>query len=522
MEERAIERRWWALAALAALVGLGLRLWHIASTPLWLDEAYSAYAAGHDFTFLWRVVPSYETHPPFYYSLLRLWLLVFGDGLVALRALGLLAGFATPPLLAVCAWSAAGLIDAPRHRRIRIASIAFGLASISIPMVEMSREVRPYPLMILTYVGAMLAVLGIARRVRSGRMIGGAAYAGYLISLAALLWLHNLGILYAAALGLALGVGVAGRLGKADWAWLAIGHGAVALAWWPALTILHDQAPTWIGSTWLRFSWAGVPDKLAVLYAVPGFQAVAALLLAGLGVAALVRFGGDGRRLLAMLLLLAGLPVLLSLAISIGVAPIFLMRTLTPVAAPALLLLALGAGLSSGWRRWLALAGGVMLAANMLSVDLQVRLAGPIQNWYGTTEWLQRRFQPGDVIVAYPNEGALPLSYALRDKGIDWPIRPVPSAVPSFNEQGGRYPTGSRGVVSLPRERLHAIAVAPETRAIPTIWLLRLGAETYDPGDMLLEELHRGRYVIRRWTDGPIDLIGLRRRDLADQRKTKK
>ena len=41
------------------------------------------------------------------------------------------------------------------------------------------------------------------------------------------------------------------------------GHVAVALAWLPALLILRDQAPTWIGSTWLRFSWESVPEKLA-------------------------------------------------------------------------------------------------------------------------------------------------------------------------------------------------------------------------------------------------------------------
>ncbi len=91
-----------AIAILAAAIaGAALRAWHITGDPLWLDEAYSAYAAGKGFRFLWHVVPLYETHPPFYYTLLRLWTLGFGDGLMALRALGLLCGIATLAAAAV-------------------------------------------------------------------------------------------------------------------------------------------------------------------------------------------------------------------------------------------------------------------------------------------------------------------------------------------------------------------------------------------------------------------------------------
>ena len=85
---------WWSACA-AAAIGVALRLWAIGREPLWLDEAYSAYAADHGFTFLWQVVPRYETHPPFYYSLLHLWVLAFGDGLLSLRMPGILAGLAT-------------------------------------------------------------------------------------------------------------------------------------------------------------------------------------------------------------------------------------------------------------------------------------------------------------------------------------------------------------------------------------------------------------------------------------------
>ena len=41
--------------------------------PLWLDEAYSAWFSAQSWHVLWTDVPTYETHPPFYYSLLKLW-----------------------------------------------------------------------------------------------------------------------------------------------------------------------------------------------------------------------------------------------------------------------------------------------------------------------------------------------------------------------------------------------------------------------------------------------------------------
>ena len=508
MNERRVLR---AAAAILAAIGIGLRVAGTFTDPLWLDEAYTAYAADHGFAFLWAVVPRYETHPPFYYSLMHLWVLLFGDGRVALRLPGLIAGLATVPMVALAAGDIARLAGWSDMARQRLGFAAFAFACVSIPLNEMTHEVRPYPLMILAYAGAIWMLVRLAIRVRDGGAIAGRSYAAYLALLAAMLWLHNLGPLYGVALTLALAVAVLRQgLTRRDWAWLVGGHLAVALLYLPALRILLDQAPTWVSSTWLRFSLETVLPRLGVLYALPDWPGLAALVLAGLAVAALVR--GGGGRIATMLLTLALVPVLLSVSLSLTVAPVFITRTMTPVAVPTLLLFAIGATAWSDRRRWLALGAAAMLGPGMLSSDVQARLDGPMQDWYRTVDWLAARVRPGDRIFAYPNEGALPMAYALRDKGLSVPIRAIPTAVPSFAEAGGWYPTGSRGVVSLPRRRLRAIAQEPATRAVPTIWLLRLGAETYDPGNMFLEELHRGRYIVRSWKSGAIDIVGLARR----------
>ena len=90
----AVRRTAWLLLGILLLAGLGLwlRIVHISLKPLWLDEAYSAFAAAHDLRFLWTVVPQYETHPPVYYSMLHGWTLLAGDSLIALRSFGVIGG----------------------------------------------------------------------------------------------------------------------------------------------------------------------------------------------------------------------------------------------------------------------------------------------------------------------------------------------------------------------------------------------------------------------------------------------
>lgn len=497
------------LALLTAATGFRL-LWSL-DEPFWLDEAYSAYAAGKGFHFLWHVVPAYETHPPFYYSLLRVWTLLFGDTVAGHRSLGFVCGLATLPLIWIAARDLARTL-ALDERRIAWTALLF--AAFSIVLVAMTREVRPYPVMILVYAGAIWALVRLgAAAARDGR-IARAPFAAYLAGVALMLWLHNLGPLFALALGLALLALVLRRtLRRGDWALLVGGHAAVGLLWLPALLILMDQAPTWVKSTWLQFSTDTLETKLGLLYAAPGLVGITAAIVLLILAFWRLRDLPLGPRCALALAALAFAPVLASIIISAAIAPVFIVRTMTPVAVPAMLLMAVGAaGQVARMRQWAGVIAGVLLVCQMVGVDVRERQAGPQQDWYNVVRFLAARWRPGDIVLAYPNEGALPLDYALRDKGVAIPVRPVPVAVPAIGV-GGWNPTGSRGVVSLSRPRLRAIAEETAIRRAPTVWLLRLGPLAYDKGDIFLRELARGRVGVARLSDNPIDLIGLRRRD---------
>ncbi|UAK24489.1 hypothetical protein [Sphingomonas nostoxanthinifaciens] len=496
-----------ALAVLFLALGLALRLWHVTREPLWLDEAYSAFAADHDLAFLWRVVPLYETHPPFYYTLLHLWVSVLGDSLAALRGFGLLSGIATLPVMALAADAAGRWLGWDTERRRWLAVAAFGLACLSLAMVEMARQVRPYPLMVLVYAAATALLLRIARD--DGRPPRWSILA-YLLLLEAMLWLHNLGLLYAVTLTIALALALPWRrLRRGDLLLLAIGHFAVALAYLPGLVILHEQSTVWRHATWLRFALTPMLfDRVMTLYGVPGWVGVAALLLAAAGLGAI---GRERWRLAAMLLVLALLPVMLAIVISLTITPVFVTRIMSPVAAPALLLLAIGT-VGTVRRPLIGIGAAFILMASMLAGDVQTRALGAFQNWYGAIDWLAARVSPGDMIYAYPNEGALPLRRALGDRSLAIPVRAIPAEVPALEIRHGWHPTGTRGVSSLPQAELDAIAQEPATRAVPTIWLLRLGPETFDPGGGFLRALARDRRIVRHYRDGPIDIIGLSRR----------
>ncbi|MDB5737686.1 MAG: hypothetical protein JWO65_1354 [Sphingomonas bacterium] len=501
--------------AFACLAGLYFRVWHVAGQPFWLDEAYSAYAADHGFAFLWNVVPRYETHPPFYYALLRIWSLAIGDSLSARRALGLACGAATIPIAGYAAAMLARLIGWSPSRSRRLVGFTVILMSLHPFAILMSRQVRPYPVMILVYAGAILLLLRIAIESRRCLPVGGSGRGYRLILLAvaeaAISWLHALGPLFGGSIAIALALLVIRRdLAWRDWAALCASQILAALIYLPALFITLGQASEWIGSTWLNFTSHGLRQDLGLLYFTWGMTPqIVAAVAALIGTVAIAKSVPVGMRSAAALLILAILPTLASIVLSLTIAPVFLVRTLSPVMVPAMLLIA--AGLSAlDIRRWLVVPVAVYLIQAESAVDLRLVRQGAQQNWYGAVDWLTPRMHPGDIIWAYPNETALPLAYALRDRKRVLPVRPIPAPVPAFGV-GGFYVAGSRGVVSLYPSEIAALVRSRAGSSPPTIWLVRLSAWEYDRDDRLLSALRANRCVAGRMHSDQIDIVGLSR-----------
>ncbi len=474
-------------AGLALAAGFILRFGNLLGNPLWLDEAYTAFAAERGLHFIWTVTPSYEVHPPLYYSLASLWVQAFGMSLGAYRALGMLAGVLTLPVLwRIGAALAERLGDT--SKRLPATLMAFG--AVSPMLAQMAREVRPYPLIILVYALGLLLVLRMAQGQRGWRT------AAYLTCLILLLWLHTLGALFAGSLALALLI----LTWQPDWrtrdwgAFVAL-HIAAGLAWAPAVAILVYQASAWVSSTWLGFNFAQLPRALATTYGVPGwFAALFGSALLAIGVYSLRR----DARLAAALLVAAFFPAMAAIIASVTLSPVFIPRALSAVTIPALALAAIGAQAlfksASPIARSLPLVFALALAVSASVLVSRQRE----QDWYVTLDHLTAAIKPGDVILAYPNESALPLRYAARDKGQTLTIRALPVEVPAPPESGP-HPTGTRGVVSISKDAMRTIASEPGVAAAPTLWLVQINGQMFDPADDFGRILSEGRAVRADW-----------------------
>ena len=143
--------RWADRSALFALVILALvvRFHGITVPAIWYDEAFSILLARHEPLQIWSITAR-DVHPPLYYLVLHYWMVWFGDGVLAVRSLSVLADVGTV-LLSIKLMS----LIATR-RATWIAALLLALLPIS---VRYSQEARMYTLLGFWLMGATVALV---------------------------------------------------------------------------------------------------------------------------------------------------------------------------------------------------------------------------------------------------------------------------------------------------------------------------------------------------------------------------
>lgn len=403
-----VRRPWWVVAAIAAVLVVGIGLRTYSRSALWLDEALTVNVAR---------VPLGDLHaalkvdgaPPLYYVLLHAWMAVFGTGDVAVRSLS--AVFSLGALVAV--WFGARRFATADGEAgpasTAVAWIAVVLIAANPYAIRYATEARMYSLAMLLVALGYLAITRAFDRASLGRL------ACVALIVAGLLYTQYWAIYPLAVTALWLAWNARPRSPRSGAARRVLGAfvagGLLFLPWVP--TFLYQNAHT--GTPWGE----AVPPPTGLVYGLLDFGGSDhwegwSLLLVFVPVVLLAVFGRalDRRRIeldvagrpaprRVALVVFGGL--VLGLAVSLVSATAFQGRYAAVVFPLWILLVALGF-----WRFGDARVRRVLLAAVVLA-----GLAGGVRNVVEQRTQAQQvadaitaRLEPGDLVVYCPDQVA--------------------------------------------------------------------------------------------------------------------
>ena len=358
----------------------------------WIDEALAVGISSHGLTEIPGVL-ELDGSPPLYYLLLHVWMQAFGTSETATHGMSLVFALLTIP---AALWAARSLWGA------RAGWAAATLAALNPFLTYYAQETRMYAL--LGLLGILMAATFLHTfAVRDRRFI-----APFAVALAAMLYTHNWGLFVGAGTVLAVG---------ALWKWTApgerkpfvkdalIAYGAVAVLyapWLPTLVsqALHTGAP-WAEAPSLEALSSGV--GLLMGGATP---AVALLLVAGSGLAALV--DGERDRRTAALILMTVTGILLAWLAS-QISPAFANRYLAAFVGQLIVLA--GVGLAAAGRLGLVCFAVIVV----MWLDPRTTQVETKSNARSLAASIQQMITGGDLVVSTHPEQLPLLAYYLPD-----------------------------------------------------------------------------------------------------------
>lgn len=421
----------WFVPAVASVLVLGLicRLPTLGSRSIWMDEAYSFWFSSLSWTDLWTKTPFYETHPPFYYSLLKLWMSVAGSSEIGMRSLSVIASLATIGVTAL----------APRlmgfgKRYDRVGILAGVLLALNAGNIEYAQQARPYALQTLFCTSMVLASAALLRRMLATRQHAPALPGEWLLCggtglfAGVTLWLHDTSpfIVLGNWLGLFTAIVAFSPYRRHD---LAVSIKALAiglLIWAPCMPIVLIESRTVQSAFWATIS----PKMLTwpLTLATGGklaFFPVAALF--ALGWRELYRTRkGAALYVLAMLFI----PMAAVFTVSYLIKPIFVVRTFEWMAPPTLLLASFGVFATGSATRWRLFAVPLVIA--LCLVQDRVYYTSATEDLRGLVSYLASERQPGDLILVYPNELAVGVNYYARQLPQELGVVALPAPYPAI------------------------------------------------------------------------------------------
>ncbi|MBN1661685.1 MAG: glycosyltransferase family 39 protein [Anaerolineae bacterium] len=458
-------------ALIILLLAGALRIVGLDRTGLEIDEAFSIQLAALSPAAIVRGTAA-DVHPPLYYLILHIWLLVVGNSVFAVRLLSALLG-----------WLAVALVyTVGRHLSPVVGLLGAALLAISPPHLWYSQQARQYALLILLIVASTWLAW---RWWSSATAREGAIPVWYVLATLAALYTHTFAIFLLAAqtaAGILLWQQRAGqeRPGMLP-RWIAL-QVLVLLGFAPWLPVLVDQALNHKASWIPDLSWPLV--RSSWLFMLSGRDWVGhmgdhAVALLGLGLLFLA-LPSTGRRpwngrLLAWIALWFALPILLAITISLFT-PIYQNKQLL-IVVPALVLL-LAAGCLRPKSRLVQVLLAAALFASLALARYQQYIEPYHESWDEVAAYLDANALPGDLLYLNAASARLALDYYL-ESDLDVAGYPVDYQF----SRGGWY--GDIATASAVDARL-----VPLTAQHSRVWLLEFVPYFWDPQGFIQAWFH--------------------------------
>ena len=151
------------LLLLITLTGGALRMLLLAKNGMWLDETFSVWLANHSVAEMLQWIVKIDQHPPLYYLLLHYWISLNGDTAYAARALSVLFGTATIPIIYLIGKRISGVV---------MGLAAAALLALSPFNIYFAQEARMYTVLMFNAAVAIYALVRLLTDSRSTRPIG--------------------------------------------------------------------------------------------------------------------------------------------------------------------------------------------------------------------------------------------------------------------------------------------------------------------------------------------------------------
>jgi len=170
-------------------IAIYLRMINIVSEQLWHDEAGTIYYANSTWEHLYREV-SAEKNPILYYTILKLWISVFGQSIFATRLLSVIFSVLTIPVL---------FYLGKEIKNEKLSLIMIFLYAISPFSIWYANEVRMYSLLHLLFTIDLYFAIKCVKNPIERKY-----YAYFSITAVCLIYTHYIGVVYLIILGLGI------------------------------------------------------------------------------------------------------------------------------------------------------------------------------------------------------------------------------------------------------------------------------------------------------------------------------